>query len=291
MRRYFLTGCTGWLGKFIVDELVKRDDTASVTCLTRRQITSDGGKVHYHRGDITTSKFPEVCFTDIIHGAHGAYHEEFTLEEYHASVEGTRRVLDLAERRGCALLLLSSGAARTAEGRYGQAKRAAEILLHGTISKAKIARIFTLVGDGLPEHFALGKFIGQAVRNHRIDLTGGGNVIRSYLHAEDCARWLLTILDNGARLKPYDVGGDVPCRISHIAEMVGHVFGVPVYPTGDSAPSTYLPDTKAAFALGCKPTINLSTALERIRDSILSRAISHFRHPNLQQAGASRKVC
>jgi thioester reductase-like protein len=35
MRRYFLTGCTGWLGKSIVAELLSRPDTERVCLLTR----------------------------------------------------------------------------------------------------------------------------------------------------------------------------------------------------------------------------------------------------------------
>jgi nucleoside-diphosphate-sugar epimerase len=287
MRRYFLTGCTGWLGTFIVAELLRREDTASITCLTRREIASAGGKVFYHRGDITSTRFPEVCFTDIIHGANAAYHDPFTLDGYYAAVEGTRRVLELAERRCCALLFLSSGASRSADGLYGQAKRAAEMLLQHALRKAMIARIFTLVGEGIPEHYAIGRFIAQATREKKITVVGGGNVERSYLHAEDCARWLLTILDHGKALKPYDVGGDVPCRISHLAAMVGHIFGVPVQASGDSQPSSYLPDLKAAVALGCRQTINLSTALERIRDAARERAVPDLRHPDLQPAGAS----
>jgi len=287
MRRYFLTGCTGWLGRFIVAELLKRDDTASITLLTRRDLACSGGKVHYHRGDITSCKFPEAQFTDIIHGASDAYHDPFSLDSYHGSVEGTRRIIDLAEKRGCSLLFLSSGAARTADGLYGQAKRASEMLLHGSAPKAKIARMFALVGEGVPEYYAVGKFIAQAMRDHQVSVIGGGNVVRSYLHVEDCARWLLTILDRGKALRPYDVGGEVPCRISHLAEMVGHIFGVPVHASGESAPSSYLPDTKAAIGLGCRQMINLSTALERIRDAAYQRAIPNLRHPNLQQARAS----
>jgi nucleoside-diphosphate-sugar epimerase len=294
MRRYFLTGCTGWLGKSIVAELLRLPDTDHVCLLTRdparaNHLRAMDKRVSLYVGDVTTCLLPSPEFTDIIHGANGAYHDPLPLESYYAAVEGTRRVLEWAcENEIRSILLLSSGAAATADGTYGRAKLTAEMLLRADAPFAKIARIYALIGDGVPEHYAVGRFIADVLSHQKVTVKGGRNVIRSYLHVEDCARWLTTILDNGTSLYPYDVGGAAPYDILEVAEMVGSVFQVPVETVpGEFPPQTYLPNLTASVSLGCKNTIDLQTALERIRDTTHQRSVPDLRNPDLQPAGAS----
>lgn len=289
MRRYFLTGCTGWLGKSIVEELLRLEDTERVCLLTRDPYRSQhfrqiDPRVSLYVGDITSCVMPAPVYTDIIHGANGAYHDPFPMGSYYAAVEGTRRILEWAGGNNIrSILLLSSGAAATADGHYGRAKLAAELLMRAGAPKAKIARIFALIGDGVPEHYAVGKFIRQALAERKVTVIGGRNVVRSYLHLEDCARWLVAILDRGTTLYPYDVGGFTPYDIVEVAEMVGSVFRVPVESVyGEFPDQKYLPNLAASWRLGCQNTIDLQTALERIRDTI-----SHVRHPDLEPARAS----
>jgi nucleoside-diphosphate-sugar epimerase len=293
MRRYFLTGCTGWLGKYIITELLRRNDTERVCLLTRdphatQHLKGMDPRVSLYVGDITSCVLPGPQFTDIIHGANGAYHDPFPMMSYYAAVEGTRRILEWACGNDIkSILLLSSGAAATADGQYGRAKLTAEMLMKASAPSAKIARIYALVGDGVPEHYAVGKFIHQALEQRKVTVIGGRNVVRSYLHVEDCARWLLTILDRGTTLYPYDVGGDVPYDIVEVAEMVGAVFRVPVEAVyGDYPDQKYLPQLSAIAKLGCLHTIDLKTALERIRDTH-THTHADLRDPHMEPSGAS----
>ncbi len=60
---------------------------------------------------------------------------------------------------------------------------------------ARIARCFAFVGPWLPrdEHFAIGNFIGNALRGEPVEVRARHPVIRSYLHADDLAVWLLRL--------------------------------------------------------------------------------------------------
>jgi nucleoside-diphosphate-sugar epimerase len=78
MRRYFLTGGTGFIGRELVRQLLERDDTEKIRCLTRggRKDLIEDPRVSYLEGDITTVQLPDSIFsrkdtfyTDLIHGA------------------------------------------------------------------------------------------------------------------------------------------------------------------------------------------------------------------------------
>jgi nucleoside-diphosphate-sugar epimerase len=281
MRRYFLTGCTGWLGRAIVAEILRRPDTEAVTLLTRdpesaRTVSSDS-RVRLWHGDVLDRPFPADEYTHLIHGANGSHFTE-PMACYYTIVEGTRRIMAWAEERGIgSILYLSSGAVHRGTP-YGRGKLLAEHMLP---FRATIARLYTFVGEDTPCHYAVGGFIRQALTERRVTCAGGESVVRSYLHVEDAARWILTILEKGYQKRPYDVGGDAPWSIRSVAVAVASVFGVPLEATPAQGADSYLPNTAAAKLLGARATIPLIEALERIRDA------TRIRNPDLESAGSS----
>jgi len=76
VRRYFLTGATGFVGRELCRQILRRPNTESVTCLTRGQRLAgtllSHPKLRYWTGDITECAFPKGEFTDLIHGANDA---------------------------------------------------------------------------------------------------------------------------------------------------------------------------------------------------------------------------
>lgn len=285
MRRYFLTGATGFMGKALVAEICRRPDTESVMLLTRdAQRNWDfyrERKVTLYEGDIATVQFPTGGFTDVIHGASEPLdHDDIRQKgNYYTVVEGTRRLLDWACRQNPRILVLSSGAAAPATTFYGQAKRMVEFLLRCNTSTGKIARMYSLISEDTPIQYAVGLFVRQAIIDQRVTVKGGENIYRSYLHVEDCARWLLAILDHGRSLHPYEVGGRAAYAIVEIARLVGDVFNVPVtFIPAAQEREVYVPHLEDAAELGLEQTISLRQALERARDK------TGFRNPNLEAA-------
>ncbi len=282
MRKYFVTGGTGFLGRALVRALCARTDTDLVCCLTRdahrRAEMLSWGPVMLWEGDITTTSFPhDIDFTDLIHGANEANDllQPDLPRYYYTIVEGTRRILDWASFHPTITnrLLLSSGAA----GRdtvYGRAKQVSEWLGEQFHLTWKIARVYNLIGEEMPllGQYAIGQFVGQALRDKRIRFYGGLSQ-RSYLHVDEAAKWLLTVLDVGTPQLSYDIAGDEPLTVAELAQRVGAVFDVPVeHVEGPDRCDLYLPDLRRAHSLGLRQTITLNQSLERLR--------AHFRHPN-----------
>ena len=280
MKRYFITGGTGFVGRSIVRELLKHKDTEQITCLTRgyRQDLIMDRRVDYVKGDITDVRFPNKDYTDIIHGANEANDllQPDRHAYYYAIVEGTKHLLEWAEDTSVQrIIYLSSGAVRKGDSAYCRAKRLAESICNHSTLPVKIARVFSLVGEEMPLNgqYAIGKFVHQALKDGEVKLWGGTS-IRSYMHVDDCARWIVRILDIGDERVIYDVGAERPIWIRDLAYLVGRRYNVPVkmIPTPEGEPhrsaEIYIPNTNNAKALGLKETISLEESLDRVKDYI-----------------------
>lgn len=227
-------------------------------------------------------------------------------------VDGTRRVCEaiVKSRLRPQLLYVSSGAvygrqppgvlslaeqaAQVADSdpvkeAYTQAKRAAEAVVSELSDSSRvptrIARCFSFVGPWLPrdQHFAIGNFIGNALRGESIEVRSRHPVIRSYLHADDLAVWLLRIATSeGDGTRIFNVGSDESVSIRDLASLVGAVGGVgvsfpesvPGYTRGVIAQTDrYVPDIgKVRRELGLAVTIPLRTAVERTLQMLAATA-------------------
>jgi nucleoside-diphosphate-sugar epimerase len=281
MRRYFMTGCTGWIGKSLVAEIAKRPDTEQIVLLTRDAqrsypFYSIAKNVSLYEGHILKTPFPTGYFTNIIHGAneplgHGP-------EGYYVMVEGTRRLLEWSQKltiRPYILLLSSGGVAR--DSAYGRGKAMTELLLERHDLLGKVVRIYTLIGPNTPIRYAIGNFIRQAIDYGAVRVVGGQNIWRSYLHVDDAARAIADAVDNGEVLKPVDIGSRQKISIYDAAKLVAEIFGASFDPVAEEhAEDIYLPNVERDFQ-----TISLRQALERIRDE------TSLRNPVLEPAKAA----
>lgn len=287
MRRYFITGGTGFIGRGIVRALLKRKDTDLIMLLTRNpqlryEMLSWSKRIKLYEGDVLTDPFPhDMKFTDLIHGANEAndLRQPDLPKYYYTIVEGTNRVLDWAKHQSTIerRLILSSGAAAR-DTVYGRAKRMSEWLVDRYVMFANIARLYNVIGEEMPllGQYASGVFVGQAICDRKIRYYGGLSQ-RNYLDINDCAEWLLTILEKGTPLLPYDVAGEESITIAELAQKTGRAFGVPVEQMHQDVvrdPDAYIPDLRRAKKLGLRQTISLDQSLERIH--------AYFRDPNAQ---------
>ncbi len=255
----------------------------------------------------------------VIHAAASSDAKRYQVDpagETRIIVEGTCRVCDVVKhaRRRPRLLYVSSGAVygrqpagvaalgesapQTADAdpdkdAYAQAKRTAEAIVRDLAESsgvaARIARCFAFVGPWLPldRHFAIGNFIGNALRGEPIEVRARHAVIRSYLHADDLSVWLLRLATaEGEGCATFNVGSDEAVSIRDLAALVAAAGGVgvsvsapPARGIADGADRTdrYVPDVgKARSELGLAVTIPLREAVGR---TLTALAKSSSRRP------------
>ncbi len=260
-KRIFMTGGTGFIGKWLLATLLDADEVLDLRChvtvLSRdpaafqRSWPVIVGRVEWRTGDVRDFTIDNERFDVILHGATDVAGPISPYEVLSTCIDGTRRVLDLA-RVSCAssLLLLSSGAVygpppigmthipETHLGgpdpllggsAYAEGKRISEWLVSQAGDNrfgVKIARVFALVGPHMPldRHFAIGNFIRAVLANEEIVIQGDGVPHRSYLYAADMAAWLWAVLLRGESGRAYNVGSDESLSISTLAHRVCQVL-------------------------------------------------------------------
>lgn len=266
--RIFITGGTGFLGKWLLESLVwanqHRGLGVQALVLTRRRDAfraeaphlANDASLDFHEGDIRTFAFPSGRFTHVIHAATPTIAPDDPDLMLHLIVEGTRHLLEFARHASVSrVLYMSSGAVYGRQpadlrhvdedftgapdtfdvrGAYAIGKRTAEHLCavacqrHGLA--VTIARGFAFVGPFLPlhAHFAVGNFLRDGLAGGPIRVAGDGTPFRSYLYAADLAVWLWKILLRGKPCRPYNVGSEHDLSIAQLAHKIASYFGTSV---------------------------------------------------------------
>jgi len=267
----FISGGTGFFGAWLLEALLAANREWSLGCsvavLSRDPSRFAAKAPHlatdpamsFIEGDVRTFRFPDGGITHVIHAATEASASLNAADPramFDVCVEGTRRMLTLAEEKGVSrFLFTSSGAvygrqppevARVPEdfrggpdslhvrNAYAEGKRAAEMLCAIAAQPSasgragmhvSIARCFAFVGPHLPldTHFAIGNFIRDGVAGGPIRIAGDGTPFRSYLYAADLAEWLVTILLRGESGRAYNVGSEEAVSIRELASRVAGI--------------------------------------------------------------------
>lgn len=296
----FITGGTGYIGRWLLEML--RHVGIRATVLSRHPVTFAQDYPHlaeaftFIAGDVRDFEFPKGSFTHCIHAATDVVATKDDEETLAVTMQGSRRVLDFCAQAGVErILLLSSGAvygeipaslskvpedfAGTPTTAYGRGKLAMERMSDQAVS----ARVFAQVGPylALDKHFAVGNFIGHAIRNEPMVIKGDGTALRSYMHAADLMIWLFALLVRGQKGRAYNVGSDVGVSIRDLAEVTAKAAGVAPQvqvlgqPAPGAAPNRYVPDiARARDELGLDITLPL--------DAALARSIAWFREDDGQ---------
>jgi len=261
--RIFMTGGTGFIGRWMLEALARSGVDAEVTLLSRDPDAFAARAPHLAArfdlvaGDVTGFLAPGGNYTHVIHAAtdaSAALNATDPRRMFDTIVEGTRRVLDVARDDKARFLFLSSGAvygAQPAEvshvredwrggpdpwdplSAYGEGKRAAEMLCAIYAKQFGLdvvnARIFALLGPllSLDVHFAAGNFIRDAMAGKPIRVVGSGEAVRSYLYAADLTVWLWTLLIAGKPGTVVNIGSEEAVSIADLAHRTAALLGGP----------------------------------------------------------------
>ena len=312
--RIFITGGTGFFGCWLLESFAWANQhlnlnaqafvsTRSPKIFQKKALhLAQNKNIQFVSGDLLDLEFPTGAFSHIIHAAAiqaGAQSPDFDfVEQFHANVSATQRVLEFARINGAKKFLFTSsgavygkqppeishipetyrGAPDTTDVRsvYGQSKRASEYLCtayaHQCGITATIARCFAFVGPYLPldANYAIGNFIQAASCSRPIHINGDGTPYRSYLYAADLAIWLWTILIKGQACRPYNVGSENDVTIMQLAQEVAKELSpqstiqTANQPVEGKLVERYVPSTqRARQELGLETWVSLKEAIHR----------------------------
>jgi nucleoside-diphosphate-sugar epimerase len=284
----FITGGTGFVGKWLVESFVwantRLNLNARAVLLTRnRQATHPDPSISFIHGEANAFPFPDGKFPFVIHAAANT-------GSMLSDIEATQRALEFARTHGTKRLLFTSSGAvygkqppgmthipedYTGEPytEYGKAKQRSEALCVSSQFAVIIARLFAFTGPHLPLdiNFAAGNFVRDALNGGPIHIGGDGTPCRSYLYAADMAIWLWTLLTQGESARPYNVGSGEAVTIKQLAQAIAAEtkpackIEIAREPVPGAESSRYVPSVeRARTELGLQPLISLQEGLRRM---------------------------
>lgn len=289
-----MTGGTGFFGCSLLDVICAgRYQEYHFTMLSRRAGEFERlhpeyaalPNVEFLSGDVRDLVQGDGKFDCIIHAATPAADSPDDAELHDIIVNGTQTVLDFAKKCGTKKLLYISSGGVYGKGTapfketspcnpvtvYGKAKLEAEKIVSASGVPAVIMRGFAFAGKHLRRdiHFAFGNFIADALDRRDILIKGDGTPLRSYMHSDDLAHWMMTMLLEGRAGEIYNCGSGEAISIKGLAQKINAVLNpngnvnIQTAATPGAIPSCYVPDVaKAADELGLKITIDIENSIK-----------------------------
>lgn len=313
-KHLFITGATGFFGKNILNYLhTNQIKPGKITILTRniqkfRTLHPDLAGIsnlEYIEQDISTLDYDEgACYDYIIHAATSVVEKTPSAKLLGEIIIGTKNILDYAKKCNAkSVVNISSGAVygdisdcvaatecsinipkiESNSSSYGIGKLVSEhysYLYANDLMKVTSLRCFCFGGEYLDmEHYVLGNFIKQAIKNEGIIVQAGKGIYRSYLATEDLVEAILYTMikanDRESNYEVYNVGSDEAIAIPELAKVVCHTLNSQsqvICPNLDKPQvSYYVPNIDKIRKTGLKISSNLAEIILKIQKYYLSR--------------------
>jgi dTDP-glucose 4,6-dehydratase len=306
--RVVVAGGAGFLGSHLCDRLVDRGD--DVVCVDDLSTGSRDNVAHLDErfslvvADVSRTLDVEGAVDAVCHLASPASPPAYLarpLETLAAGSDGTRCLLELAERNGARFLLASTSEVygdpevhpQTERYRgnvdpvgprsvYDEAKRYAEALTMATYRArgvdVGIARIFNTYGPRLApgDGRVVSNFCVQALRGEPLTVYGDGTQTRSLCYVDDQVDGLLALLDSDVT-GPVNIGNPDERTVNELARLViestGSQSAIEHRPLPADDPRRRCPDiTLARELLGWAPSVPLDLGLARTVEWFRSKA-------------------
>ncbi|MFA6599677.1 MAG: GDP-mannose 4,6-dehydratase [Candidatus Omnitrophota bacterium] len=175
---------------------------------------------------------------------------------------------------------------------YSTSKAVDEILAYTYWKEKKlpsiIVRLFNTVGPRQTGHYGMvvPRFVDQALKGKDITVYGDGNQTRCFLYVKDVTKAMIKLMEDPAAVgQVFNLGSQQEVSIRELAEKVIQMTGsssrivyIPydqAYEEGFEDMQRRVPDTsKAAKAIGFKPTADLEKILQMVIEEFKSTARS-----------------
>ena len=315
--RIVVAGGAGFLGSHLCDALAARGD--NLVILDNLSSGSRANVAHlvevgheFIECDISQSvpvSGPVDGVFNLASPASPPHYLRHPLETLAVGSEGTRRLLELADKCGARFLQASTSEVygdplvhpqpETYWGNvnpvgprsvYDEAKRFGETLVTAyrttRNTNTTIARIFNTYGPRLDpgDGRVVSNFMIQALAGTDLTIYGDGSQTRSLTYVADEVRGLINLFDS-THPGPMNLGGQLELTILEIAETILKVTSskseLVFRPLPVDDPTRRRPDISLARqVLGWEPTTSLEVGLSALRDDYISRYIEKGYRPS-----------
>lgn len=309
---YLVAGAAGFIGSHLCERLLEDGHTVTGidNYLTGKVVNLENllsrRGFDFFEHDITQA-LPELPPADVVMNlaspASPRDYLAFPVQTLRVGSEGTRLLLEFAQRHGARFLLASTsecygdplehpqretywGHVNSVGPRscYDEAKRYAEALTmafhraHGL--RTNIARIFNTFGPRmkLDDGRVVPAFLSQALRGEPMTVFGDGTQTRSFCYVSDLVDGLVRLSGSDERL-PVNLGNPLEMTMLEFADRIKALTGtkseIVFAPLPEDDPQRRRPDiTKAREVLGWEPKVTLEAGL-RLTVEYFSREVAN----------------
>jgi nucleoside-diphosphate-sugar epimerase len=135
-----------------------------------------------------------------------------------------------------------------------------------------IGRLYTFSGKYLTQkkQYAISEFVSSASRSKIINVKGDPDTVRSYLHQEHMAKWIIKALICKEEHFDLQIGSNYSVTIRELAEYVAEETGSDITYSASPAPKdVYLPtNDETRFILGVEEGKNWKIAVNEMLDEV-----------------------
>jgi nucleoside-diphosphate-sugar epimerase len=292
--RILVTGGAGFLGRALCTRLASAgDEVVALDNLSSPSPLPLAPQVRLVRGDVIDPLAVAGPFERVFHLASPASPARYLLDPVgtlRTGAEGTRNVLEAAERWGARVVYASTsevygdperhpqsedyaGSVQVTAERacYDEAKRYGEALIYafersGRAVETRVARLFNTYGPGMHPHDGrvVSNFVVQALRGHPLTIFGDGQQTRSFCYVDDLIEGMLRLADSD-HAGPVNLGNPAEITIAGLADVISELIGDTgriAEPLPEADPKRRRPDiARARSLLGWEPSTDLRTGL------------------------------
>ncbi len=302
MTRALVTGGAGFLGRTLSMRLLAEGfDVVVLDNMSSPSPLGPPDGATFIEGSVVEPPELPGPFDRIYHLASPASPPRYLLDPIstlRTGAEGTRNMLDLAERHGARFLLASTseiygdptehpqreeyaGAVQVTSTRacYDEAKRYAEAITYAyhrqeRVPEIRVVRIFNTYGPAMApdDGRVVSNFVNQALSGERLTIYGDGSQTRSFCYVDDLIEGIWR-LSNSDVSEPVNIGNPEELSMKELATTIAAEIsdtGIDYFPLPEADPARRRPDiTRARTLLGWEPLVGLVEGL--------SLTIAYFR--------------
>jgi UDP-glucose 4-epimerase len=298
MKKAIVTGASGFIGKALVEKLLKTSNSVlAVDILPFPQNIPCDSLIL----DITEPKSIETLLDDETVVFHMASPADVSgsvrnpRKDFKNTLSGHFEVLEAAKKRGSKVIFPSTASVFDTTNNlplteksyvkpsspYAAAKAAGEAYCaayHRCYDlDVRIARMFSVYGIGMTR-FAIHDIICKINKMpDYISILGDGNQVRDYLYITDAVEGLLKIASKGKAGEDYNLSSGKPVKIIDLTKKIAGIMGCPdikIVPTGKSFPGDvpkWYADITKITKIGFKQKVPFDDGLKATVEWVLNK--------------------